>query len=332
MVSLKEYLNRTDPQVTLRQVVSSLLEKIGFSAVAIDRGEYEAFRADIERIREGVVPGIAPAALIVIADSAAQVLESYNGAVTRLFQKQGHEMQGIIKMMAETVVLVSGESTRSAQRLREIGDEFERSNAITDLQALRGHLSECLRGFREEARNQKTKAECLIAGLREQIVQGAVPANEGSDSLDPATGLPGKDACMRAMQDPVAIGKRRYVVTMAVNRIQSINARFGHKAGDRILGVFAKFLAQQLVPADRLFRWTGPAIVVLPERSETLDRVRDQIRRIMEIRLNENLELGERAVLIPVSAAWSVFQLAAVSDAERQIQTFIASQGSREFT
>jgi hypothetical protein len=71
--------------------------------------------------------------------------------------------------------------------------------------------------------------------------------------------------------------------------------------------------------------------VALIERSESLDRVRDQIRRIMEMRLDENLELGERAVLIPVSAAWSVFQLVAVTTAERQIQAFIASQGNREF-
>ena len=72
-------------------------------------------------------------------------------------------------------------------------------------------------------------------------------------------------------------------------------------------------------------------MVALIERSETLDRVRDQIRRIMEMRLDENLELGERAVLIPVSSAWSVFQLIAMATAERQIQAFIASQGNREF-
>jgi hypothetical protein len=49
------------------------------------------------------------------------------------------------------------------------------------------------------------------------------------------------------------------------------------------------------------------------------------------LRLDENLEPAERAALIPVSSAWSVFQLIAIATAERQIQAFVASQGNREF-
>jgi diguanylate cyclase (GGDEF)-like protein len=331
MVSRREYLNRNDSQATLRDFVSSLIEKMGASAVAVDRLEYAAFVAEIERIREGLAAGLAPEALMVVAGSATQALERYNGGVTRLVHKQGREMQSIIKMVAETVVHVGGENSRSVKRLQEIGDEFERAGAITDLQALRGHLSECLRGFREEVRRQKELTDNLIAELRKQIESTPVFATETQDACDPATGLVGKGACLRAMQDPVAVGKRRYVVTMSVNRMQSINARFGHDAGDRILKVFADFITHQLNPADRVYRWTGPALVALIERSETLDRVRDQIRRIMEMRLDENLDLEGRAVLIPVSSAWSVFQLSAVTNAERQIQVFIASQGNREF-
>lgn len=331
MVSIKDYLNRNDSQSTLRDGVSSLIEKMGASAVVVDQLEYAAFLSDIERIREGITTGLAPESLMVVAGSATQALERYNGGVTRLVHKQGREMQSIIKMMAETVVQVGGENTRSVQRLQEIGDEFERAGAISDLHTLKGHLSECLRGFREEAHRQKEQADSLIAGLRKQIENTPVMVAEAQQGVDPATGLAGKAACLAAMQDPVTVGKRRYVVTMSVNRIQSINARFGHGAGDRILRVFGNFITHQLGPADKVFRWTGPAMVALIERSETLDRVRDQIRRIMEMRLDENLELGERAVLIPVSAAWSVFQLVAMTTAERQIQAFIASQGNREF-
>jgi len=331
MVSIKEYLNRGDSQAALLDFLSYLIEKMGSSAVAVDQLEYAAFVADIDRIRESLTPGLGYDAAMVLAGAATQALETYNGSVTRLVHKQGREMQSIIKMMAETVVYVGGENTRSVRRLQEIGDEFERAGAITDLQALKGHLSECLRGFREEALRQKEQADILIAGLRKQIESASALAAETQEALDPATGLPGKEACLKTMQDPVAIGKRRYVVTMSVNRIQSINARFGHRAGDRILRFYGNFITHQLNPADKIFRWTGPAMVALIERSETLDRVRDQIRRIMEMRLDENLELEERAVLIPVSAAWSVFQLIAVTTAERQIQAFIASQGNREF-
>ena len=328
MVSIKEFLNRADSQVTVRDAVSSLIEKIGSSAVAVDQRDYAAFLADLERIRAGLTAGLTPQAATIVIDSTMQ---TYNGGVTRLVRKQAGEMQSIIGMMAETVAQIGGENTRSVQRLQEIGDEFKRADAITDLQGLRGHLSECLRGFREEVLRQKEQADILIAGLRKQIESTPVFSAEMRDGRDPTTELAGKEACLKAMQDPVAAGKRRYVVTMSVNRIQSINARFGHAAGDRILRVFGDFITHQLDPADRIFRWTGPAVVAMIERTETLDRVRDQIRRIMDMRVDENLELGDRSVLIPISAAWSVFQLLSITTAERQIQAFIASQGNHEF-
>ena len=203
MVSIKEYLNRNDSQATLRDVVSSLIEKLGTSAVAVDQLEYAAFSADIERIRESLTASLAPEAVMVVAGSATQALERYNGGVTRLVHKQGREMQSIIKMMAETVVYVGGENTRSVQRLQEIGDEFEHAGAINDLQALRGHLSECLRGFREEANRQKEQADILIAGLRKQIENTPVLAAETQDaSRSRYRGCPAREPASRRCRIP----------------------------------------------------------------------------------------------------------------------------------
>ena len=333
MVSISDYLNRSDPRATARQLVSFLLDKIGSQAVAIDSAEYDVFKSEIESIGNRITTEATADSLLVVAGSAAQALDSYNQRITRLFQKQGADMQSIIRMMAETVVQIGGQNTRSVQRLQEIGDQFESAGEIKDLSQLKGRLSECLRGFREEAVHQREQAESLIANLREQIESRPawLGATEEQDKVDPVTGLPGKDACMRALQDPVGIGKRRYVVTMSVNRIQSINARFGNEAGDHILNAFGKFVAKQSPATDKLFRWTGPAVVAVLERSETLEAVRSQIKRIMDIRLDEKLELGERSVLIPVSSAWSAFQLIAITTAERQIQAFIASQGNHDF-
>jgi GGDEF domain-containing protein len=332
MVSITEYLNRGNPHAEARQLVTFLIDKIGSQAVAVDAAEYAVFSSEIESIANRITTEVTSDSLLVIAGSAAQALDSYNQRISRLFHKQGADMQGIIRMMAETVVQIGGQNTRSVQRLHEIGDQFESAGEIKDLAQLKGHLSECLRGFREEAQHQRELAETLIANLREQIESRPAWASpEEHERVDPITGLPGKDACMRALQEPVGIGKRRYVVTMSVNRIQSINARFGNPAGDHVLNAFGKFVGKQLPATDKLFRWTGPAVVAVIERSEMLDRVRAQIKRIMDIRLDEKLELGERSVLIPVSSAWSVFQLIAVATAERQIQAFIASQGNHEF-
>jgi hypothetical protein len=53
---------------------------------------------------------------------------------------------------------------------------------------------------------------------------------------------------------------------------------------------------------------------------------------MLEIPIQENYEIGDRSVLIPISAAWSLTLLNSTAEAtDQQIQTFIASQGGRDF-
>jgi hypothetical protein len=47
--------------------------------------------------------------------------------------------------------------------------------------------------------------------------------------------------------------------------------------------------------------------------------------------IQENLELGARSVLIPISAAWSVITLTSAPEVEKQIEAFIASQGGHDY-
>jgi GGDEF domain-containing protein len=331
MVTLKRYLNRNEEEVVLRKVVDLLLEKISTSAVAANESESTVFREDIGRIRDQIGPEALPSALLLAAGSATQALEGYNKGITRLIRKQGEQLQSIIAMMTDTVVKVGGQHLRSVQRLQDIGDGLERAGVIRDFETLKVHLGECLNSFRVETLRQKEESDNLIQHLRQEV-ERCSPAALMDGNTDLASGLGNTAAGIKAMQEPVPIGKRRYVVTMVVGRIQSINARFGQQAGDRILSAFGTFVWQQLGQADRLFRWNGPAFMALLERTEPLDQVRTQIKRMLEKPLQENFEVGDRSVLIPISAAWSAFQhITTVATAEKQIQTFIASQSSREY-
>jgi GGDEF domain-containing protein len=332
MVSIKRYLNLGDDDGVMRQVVTLLLEKIAGSAVSANELECTAFRDDIGRIRDQFVANTTPDSVLVTAGSAAQAMETYNKGIGRFLQRQEGQLQSIVTMMTDTVVKIGGQHMRSAQRLQEIGDGIERAGAVGDFETLKIRLGECLNSFREETSRQKEETEDLIKNLRQGVEQRARKLGTHGKDLDSATGLAKMEDCIRAMREEGTPGRRRYVVTMVVNRMQSINARFGQDAGDRVLSSFGSFVEQQLNPTDKLFRWTGPAVVALLDRSESLDQVRTQIKRMLENRIEENFEVEERSVLIPISAAWAAFQLiGTVATAEKQIQTFIASQGSREY-
>jgi GGDEF domain-containing protein len=333
MLSLKRFLNISDEEAALRKVVSLLLERIGADAVEGDEAKHDVFQKEIEDIRERVSGDATPDGLFLAAGSAVQAMESYNRQVTTLLRAQGGELHSIVSMIAESVVRIGGEHGRSAQHLQEIGDKFERAGALDDLKALKSHLGDCLHSFREETERQKAESDAIIQSLQQEVERrrDSTAAPAVARDLDAVTGLPRAAAGLRAMQDAIKTGQRRFVVAMVVNRIQAVNARFGFHVGDRILRIFKENVEKQLMRGDQLFRWDGPTILILLDRTEPIEQVRSQIRRILDTPLEETFEVEGRSVLIPISASWSTFPLLPpLSNATRQIQAFTASQGYRE--
>jgi hypothetical protein len=86
-------------------------------------------------------------------------------------------------------------------------------------------------------------------------------------------------------------------------------------------------LRPRLAAGDRIFRWSGPSFVVLVERAERLERVRDQFRSVVPPKAEKNLQVANRTALVSLSATWTVFSVAApVGDLIEQLDKFLASQ------
>lgn len=334
MVSLKRYL---DPRIRegadLHEICCELLSRIGAAPVVADEREAMAFQADIQRLTDVFRESSVPEELARTAEAAARVLDEYNNDVNVYVRKQRLRLREVFRVTAETVADMSGENAWPADRLREIGEQLEKDDALEEISHLKQEIGECMRVFREEVGRQKKELEDLIIALRRDIERGpqTVEAPAPAD-IDPATNLPQRHTCIEGMRASIEAGKRRFVVVFVVSRLRAINLRFGRDGGDRILCRFGEFLQQQLLPTDRLFRWNGPTLVAVLDRSETLDQIRNEAHRILEPKLEETLEVEGRFVMIRVSAAWSAFQLLTTAEsAQRQIDTFAASQHTEEY-
>lgn len=115
---------------------------------------------------------------------------------------------------------------------------------------------------------------------------------------DPMTGLPNRRAFIEAGTAALAesVGKARTAAIMMldIDNFKSINDRFGHDAGDRVLVAFAQMLERNLRPQDRVGRMGGEEFaVVLPDCS--LADAAAVARRINEIARSSPvpLESGE---------------------------------------
>jgi GGDEF domain-containing protein len=338
MISLKRYFNASGEETSfaqveasLRQTIALLINAMGSSAVDSDPAEFSDFRAEIKRIHDGLASDLPPASLLDLAEAATRTLSGYNKRIKALLVSQGSEVKHILNMVQATVINIAGENTRSGRRLQEIILELEQSGAVTDLRVLKGRLTDCLKDLREETLQQKTEAAGTMLKLQMTIEQSRSAIARAGSSLDPVTGLPGRDDALIAMQNAVDSGVRRYAVIMVVNRVQMVNARFGREVGDRMLIVFKEHIAKQLSACDRLFRWAGPAFMAILEREVPLGVVRLLVKRMMDAKIEVDYSGDGRSVLIPVSTVWSALPLTSASDADKQIQTFVATQSTGDY-
>jgi len=322
----------------LRRTISLLLSGIA-TRVADGDGAgqgplQDPFQDNVRRIAERVEE-VPLSVLLTVARNAIQALDTFGQGEPHIVREHAVELRNTVATLTRTSGDIGTCLERCVQRLGGIADRLDEAAEIDVVRALRLRLSECAHSARAEAMLQRTDAADILAALQQQIaaMQERALATAVFLDADSVTGLPSQKAAETALEVLSRKAGKRYVVTAVVNRIQPINARFGQEAGDQVLRLFKESFERQVIAGDRLFRWTGPALVAVLERTETLEAVRAEVRRMLDVCTgNKTIDIGGRQVMIALTAGWSVFMLIPpVATAFKQIQTFIASQGSRDY-
>ena len=113
-------------------------------------------------------------------------------------------------------------------------------------------------------------------------------------STDSLTGLPNRGsmaaAATRALEDAAASPRPLSLALIDLDRFKTLNDRFGHATGDRVLKEFAQISRASLRPGDAVGRWGGEEfLILLPETSlDVALRIVDTLRgNIAQIRLSD---------------------------------------------
>ncbi|QOY90938.1 diguanylate cyclase domain-containing protein [Paludibaculum fermentans] len=329
LITLKRYLSNSDDEIGLHKIVSMLLHGMADHAVCADPQEHDSFRQDMQSIEEAANQDCSHDQLLVIAGAAIHALDCYAVRTTRAIRRQDSELQNMIDMLAQTVIAISGGNERAAPALNEIRTDLEQAASFETVQSLKSRLGACLVKVRDEATRQKQENDAAINELRGHLLRAQAPvAQLKSSSLDPVTNLPDQAAAMTAFQEGLKTAGRKYVLTLVVGRMQPINARFGQAVGDEMLRLLKKHVqAQVMQEGEQIFRWTGPTLVALLPRQETIDQIRSKLKRALDVPLQNEVDIGGRSVLLPLSIAWSVIALIPpITNTSMFISKFIASQ------
>ena len=104
-----------------------------------------------------------------------------------------------------------------------------------------------------------------------------------ADTTDSVTGLGDVHALVNAIGEMRRVPREAGFITIKIDDIAKVNARFGFDAGDRVLAESAACLMDCSRGKGRLFRSTGPTFVALFDdlNPEEVDEIADEIERFL---------------------------------------------------
>ena len=313
MISIRRFLDRRSDETpdALLRTTHLLLEGIEVHAVRRDPADYGRFRKELGLIRADLKEGVTAPEILALAGQALKTLEGYNAHATGHMRAQCEDLQNMVAMLTKTMAAITSESKNSISRLQEIQTTLETASALEDFHQAKIRMSECLDVLgkeivhrRSESAKQVSEMHSVVQGLRSS--RSAQSAEELARK-DPLTGLTERAGAEAALAATVKENQPVFAAVFVADRLDMINARFGRSVGDDLLLFFSRHIAHGLKEADRLYRWTGPAILAILHRDTSLAPVREDINALFARRLTLNVTSENRSVLLAVPAKWMVF-------------------------
>lgn len=334
ILSLGRFINaKSDLDGAFRRMVFLLTEALALQAVESDPAEREHFQTTIRKLERDLQDTTDPENVLVTTGEIINTLTSYHRSVERVRRSQVSELHSIITMLANKLMAMADSSDLSCRKLSDVEKNLRGASQVDDLRVLRVRLEDALVGIQQEAGRQAGQFQDLKSQVEALHKPGSgatsavVPAGGGFDQV---TGLPSRAAaCAKlgaALRGEVP---HTFAAVFSIQRLATINLRFGFAAGDNLLMLYAQHIAQRLGSDDEMFRWRGPTLVALLSRSRSHAAVSMEMRRICAARFDHNLTVDQKAVLIPISAAFLVTELKShgeVSEVANILDRFALSQ------
>ena len=220
---------------------------------------------------------------IAVLDSDQHEFELFLQALNERLSGVGEGITGLDNVTQE--LMAGGDAFDVALR-QDIqlfaGDVGNASSLMALQESVADHLESVflqLDRYKEERGEQQRDYEAELKSLHAQVesmeqeaerAQAEIEAQQKRSERDGLTELPNRDAYERRlgieMERARRYGRRFCLVVADVDYFKSINDRYGHLAGDKVLKVLAKTIRQRLRRADFIARYGGEEfVIILPE-------------------------------------------------------------------
>jgi GGDEF domain-containing protein len=284
----KHLASALDEEQHLLSVARVLLQGMGIHSPKEDPDDHRQFCAKLQETSDYLESSPSPQARMLQAEAAVLSLRDYNLRIAKRQRLKNAEMGAIIHMLVKTLEDLGIASPERMRQLKEIGRKLESARDVEELRLGKSSLSGCLAEVCREAERQ-------LADSR------------GDATRDAVTDLEDRPAAEAALVAACASEAQLCAAVLVVDRLPLYNRRYGREVGDKVLRFFAEYARHSFAPGVALYRWSGPALVMLVHG--TLDKVQPEVRGALETRLQYECETGSRTILLSVDACSFVFPL-----------------------
>ncbi|HEY3940741.1 MAG TPA: diguanylate cyclase [Bryobacteraceae bacterium] len=303
LVSLSGHLTSTvlAPADYIRYL-QLLLQGISLHAIESDPEALCRFRNEILLIADALNADASAEDLALNVGKALRALEEYNQSAAGSLSGHASELRSMLAMMTQTVAFLSSSNQTSVTQLSLIEKKLQRASTLEDVRQLRGQMADCLTVVRSESSRLQAESRARLESLQAEVERVSSRLRMGGldSSSDPITGLPMRALAEQAIAAKISSKKECVAALFVIDRLASINGRFGRAAGDDVLLLVAQQLAKRLSGAT-LFRWSGPALAAILEAVTGEATAESQAKAAASMRLEKTIETNGRSVFLLIT-------------------------------
>lgn len=292
------------------KLAETLLKAIREHAVHGPPEDHDRFQALIGDLSRRMVSTDDDAELVMMAGAAQQALRQYEVETNSFWQGQSSELRRIVSALTVALAEFGDRHSQAAERLVTLEHTLVKIGKLEDLHLVRLKIEDCVQALRTEHQHHVSTQTLVSQSLQAATATAGIRRHQA----DPVTGL---DTRQTAEEQISAHLRQRpegvHVALFVIHRIQQINSRYGHAVGDEMLTTFLQHIAVSLNKKDQIYRWSGPAFLALVKRDESPEAVMMEMRRIASYKIDKELEIRDRSVMVPLSASVCLISLKSTS-------------------
>lgn len=200
----------------------------------------------------------------LIATATHEVLEAYTSGEFDLLDYRNSMTQEYKELAQKSIESYSRTNEKIeaiSEKHAELIDETN-SCSLIDL----GRITEKFSDIQVHLSDEVSRANEVIQGLLEQV-----KTLEVKTYLDPLTKVYNRNALhehLKAILEKETFDFEIFALMVDVDNFKSINDRFGHIAGDKVLIFIAKLLKKALRDGDRVYRFGGEEFIIILNRTD----------------------------------------------------------------